>query len=90
MNHASSKTRYAIQCVLAALIAFAGSAVLLKGIAIPLWAPGGTPEPGLLSRAIAALLILTGAILVVMAATELAHTRGSPGGSSDPAKQRRG
>jgi hypothetical protein len=76
-----------MQYVLAALMAFAGSAVLSKGIAIP---PGGTPGPGLLSQVVAALLALTGAILLVLAAAELIHGRGPRGGSHDPAKQRPG
>ncbi len=79
MFHAPSKTRFVIQYALAASIAFAGSAVLLKvGTAIPRGASGGTPGPGLLSYVVAALLILTGALLVVLAATELLHAR-SPG-----------
>lgn len=79
MLHAPSKTRVAIQYLLAASIAFAGSAVLLKaGTAIPMGAPGGGPGPGVLSYVVAALLILTGALLAVMAATELFHAR-SPG-----------
>jgi drug/metabolite transporter (DMT)-like permease len=85
MIHSSSKRRFPIQYVVAALIAFAGSAVLLKGIAIPL----GTPGPGPLSYVVAALLILTGALLVVMAATELVHPRGPFDGSADAVKQRR-
>jgi hypothetical protein len=79
MLHAPSKARFAIQYALAGSIAFAGSAVLLKvGTAIPRGAPGGTPGPALLSYVVAALLILTGALLVVMAATELLRVR-SPG-----------
>ncbi len=79
MIHAPSKMRFALQYVLAASIAFGGSAVLLKvGTAIPLGAPGSPPGPGLLSYVVAALLILTGALLVVLAATELFHAR-SPG-----------
>jgi hypothetical protein len=57
MIHAPSKTRFAIQCALAALIAFAGGAVLLKaGAATSPEAPGGMPGPGLLSHVVAALL----------------------------------
>ncbi len=89
MIHASSKARFAIQYVLGALIAFAGSAVLLKGIALPLGARGGMPEPRLLSYVVAVLLILTGTILVVLAAMELVRARGSLDGSPGPAKQRR-
>lgn len=76
MIPAPSKTRFAIQYALAGSIAFAGSAMLLKvGSAVPRGAPGGMPGPGLLSYVIAALLILTGALLLVMAATELFRAR---------------
>ena len=70
----ASKLRFAIQCGLAALIAFAGSTVLLKlGPASPLVThpPGGAAGLGLLSYVVAALLILTGALFVFIAATEL-------------------
>lgn len=75
MIHASSKTRFAVQYALAALIAFAGGAVLLRGTAFPL----GMPGPGLLTSVVAYLLIVTGAFLVVMAATQLVRARGSHG-----------
>ena len=60
--------------VLAALMAFAGGAVLLKGIAVP---AGGAAGPGLLSDVVAALLVLTGAILLALAAAKLIHARES-------------
>jgi hypothetical protein len=68
--------RFGIPFVLAALISVAGSAVLLKlGTAYPLGPAGGPATPGLLSYVVAALLILTGALLAFMAASGLIHAR---------------
>jgi hypothetical protein len=83
-------SRYAIQYTLGALIAFAGGAVLLKGTAIPLGSPEGTARPGMLSYVVAALLALTGAVLIVMAVAELVRARRAHDGSHDAAKQRGG
>jgi hypothetical protein len=83
-----ASSRHAIQYTLAALTAFAGGAVLLKGTGIALRAPGGTAGAGLLSYVVAALLALTGAILVAMAAAELVGARRPLDGWRDPARQR--
>jgi hypothetical protein len=85
-----ASSRRAIQYTLAALIAFAGGAVLLKGTAIALGAPGGTVGAGLLSYVVAALLALTGAVLIAMAAAELVHAHRPLDGSRDPARHRGG
>lgn len=85
-----ASSRHAIQYTLAALIAFAGGAVLLKGTAIPLGSSGGTAGPGPLSWVIAALLALTGAVLIVMAVAELVHARRTLHGPRDPARHQGG
>ena len=75
MTH-TSNLKFAIQLVVAALMAFAGSAVMLKlGTTNPLGSAGGSAALGLLSYVVAALLILTGALLVFIAATALVHAR---------------
>jgi hypothetical protein len=72
----ASKLKFAIQLVLAALVAFAGSGALLKlGSTNSLGPAGGPAALGLLSYVVAALLILTGALLIFMAATDLIHAR---------------
>jgi hypothetical protein len=78
----TSQRRSAIQYMLAALVAFAGSfALLTVGKAFSGGAPPGT---GLLTYAVASLLILTGAVMFVMATAELVHARGSLDGSTKP------
>lgn len=73
MKHCA-RLRFAIQYGLAALIAFAGSAVLLRlGTGNPLGPAGRNTGLGLLSCVVAALLILTGGLLAFMAATELVN-----------------
>jgi hypothetical protein len=85
-----ASSRHAIQYTLGALMALAGGAVLLKGIAIPLGSPEGTAGPGMLSYVVAALLALSGAVLIVMAVAELVRARRAQDGSHDAARQRSG
>lgn len=71
----TESSRSAIPYALAASIAFVGGAVLLKGTVIPPGSPGETAGPGLLSYVMAALLILTGMVLVSLAVTTRFHSR---------------
>lgn len=87
----SAKRRRAIQYVLAALLAFVGSGALLKaGGAMPWAAPGGAPGPGLLSSVVAALLAITGGLLLALAGAELFRAGDRSTTSAEDGKHMRG
>lgn len=85
-----ASSRRAIQYTLAASIAFMGGAVMLKGTAFAPGSPGGAAGPGLLSYAVAALLVLVGAVLIVMALAELVQARRRLDGTREHARHQGG
>jgi hypothetical protein len=81
MWNPASPTRSALAFLMAAAVAFLGSATLLKaGRAFPELAGGATGggQPGTLLLALVVLLAMTGAILVAMGGKELLAHR-TPG-----------
>jgi len=83
MWNPSSPTRSALAFLMAAAVAFLGSAMLLKaGRAFPHLAGGasGDGQPGLLLLAVVILLGAVGALLVAMAVKELLDLRRRPHG----------
>lgn len=78
MWNPASPTRSALAFLMAAAVAFLGSAMLLKaGRAFPQLTGGATADgqPGMLLTAVVILLGVTGALLVAMAARELLDLR---------------
>jgi hypothetical protein len=83
MWNPASPTRSALAFLMAAAIAFLGSAMLLKADrAFPLVTGGAAAsgQPGMFLLAIVILLAGTGAILLAMAGKELLDRRGRPRG----------
>jgi hypothetical protein len=81
MWNPASPTRRVLALLMAAAVAFLGSAMMLKaGRAFPHLAGGGTPDgqPGILLLAVVILLAATGALLVAIAGTELFRGRHQP------------
>ncbi len=78
MPHPDRGTRNVLALVLAAGVAFLGGAILLKaGRAFPALAGAarGDVHPGILLLAVVVLLATTGALLLALAAKELAELR---------------
>jgi hypothetical protein len=78
MWNPASPTRRALALLMAAAVAFLGSAMMLKaGRAFPDLTGGGTAsgQPGPLLLAVVILLVLTGGLLLVIAGKELLDSR---------------
>lgn len=76
MWNPASPTRSALAFLMAAAVAFLGSAMLLKaGRAFPELTGGAGGQPGMLLLAVVILLALAGALLVAMAGKEFLDHR---------------
>jgi hypothetical protein len=81
MWNPASPTRSALAFLMAAAVAFLGSAMVLKaGRALPELTGGapGTGQPGILLLAVVILLVVGGVLLVAMAGKEFLDLRRRP------------